>query len=177
MHSSEALNPPGSVGAARQLAGACAGPADSCELACMAAPLEVAQPALQLTHEQLQEVVAIMSAHHQGTVPGPSGWTIEMMCASCQSADTALDVTLDVTLELVNLILSWKRPREAFSLDGLLIGLEKSRGGVQPIAISETWYRFPRVCTLRTYGRGIGDGLAPLQMRVGTSAGTETVVS
>ena len=75
-----------------------------------------------------------------------------MICAACQSSDAALDVTL----ELVNLILSAELPREAFLLDGLLIGLEKPGGGVWPIAISETWYRFAGVCALRTYGRGIG---------------------
>ena len=94
-------------------------------------------PALQLTRELLQEVVGIVSAHHRGTVAGPSGWTFEMICAACQPSVAALDVTL----ELVNLILSGKLPREAFQLDGVLIGLEKPGGGVRPIAISETWYR------------------------------------
>ena len=101
-----------------------------------AVPLEAAEPALQLTREQLQqqEVVAIVSAHHRGTAAGPSGWTFKMIYAACQSADA----TLDVTLELVNLILSGELPREAFLLDGLLIGVEKPGGGVRPIAISET---------------------------------------
>ena len=94
-----------------------------------------------------------------------------MICAACQSSDAALDVTL----ELVNLILSGEFPREAFLRDGLLIGLEKPGGGVRPIAISETWYRFAGVCALRTYGRGIGARLAPLQAGVGTPGGTETV--
>ena len=116
-----------------------------------AVPLEAAEPALQ-------EVVGIVSSHHRGTAAGPSGWTFVMICAACQSSDAALDVTL----ELVNLILSREFPREAFLLDGLLIGLEKPGGGVRPIAISETWYRFVRVCKLRTYGRGIGARLAPL---------------
>ena len=136
-----------------------------------AAPLEAAEPALQLTREQLQEVVGIVSAHHRGTAAGPSGWTFEMICAACQSSNAALDVTL----ELVNLILSGELPREAFLLDGLLIGLEKPGGGVRPIAISETWYRFAGVCALRTYRRGIGARLAPLQVGVGTPGGTETV--
>ena len=39
---------------------------------------------------------------------------------------------------------------------------------MRPIAISETWYRFAGICALRTYGRGIGARLAPLQMGVGT---------
>ena len=41
--------------------------------AASAAPLEVAEEALQLTREQLQEVVGIVSAHHRGTAAGPSG--------------------------------------------------------------------------------------------------------
>ena len=122
-----------------------------------AAPLEAAEPALQLTCEQLQEVVCIVSAYHRGTVAGPSGWTFEIICAACQSSD----VVLDGTLELVILILSRELPREACLLDGLLIGLEKPGDGAQPIAISETWYRFARVCALRTYKRGIGAGLPP----------------
>ena len=112
-----------------------------------------------------------MSSHHRGAAAGPSGWTFEMICAACQSSDAALDVTL----ELVNLILSGELPREAFLLDGLLIGLEKPGGGVRPIAISETWYRFAGVCALRTSGRGIGARLAPLQVGVGAPGGTETL--
>ena len=46
---------------------------------------------------------------------------------------------------------------------------------MRPIAISETWYQFAGVCALRICGRGIGAGLAPLQVGVGTPGGTETV--
>ena len=88
-------------------------------VAAPAAPREAAEPALQLTRELLQEVVGIVSSQYRGTAAGPSGWTFDMICAACQSSDAALDVTL----ELVNLILSGELPREAFLLDGLLIGL------------------------------------------------------
>ena len=37
------------------------------------------------------------------------------------------------------------------------------------------WYPFAGVCALRTYGRGVGARLAPLQVGVGTPGGTETV--
>ena len=94
----------------------------------------------------LQEVVGIVSAHHRETAAGLSGWTFEMICAACQSSEAALDVTV----KLVSLILSGELPRQAFLLDGLLIGFERPRGGVRPIAISETWYRFAGVCALRT---------------------------
>ena len=46
---------------------------------------------------------------------------------------------------------------------------------MRPTAISETWYRFAGVCAQRTYGRGIGARLAPLQVRVGTPSDAETV--
>ena len=117
-----------------------------------AVPLEAAEPALQLTREQLQDVVGMVSSHHRGTAAGPSGWTFEMICAACQSSDAALDVTL----ELVNLLLSGELPREAFLLDGLLIGLEKPGGGVRPIAISQTWYCFAGVWG-RTGGASVHD--------------------
>ena len=136
-----------------------------------AAPWEAAEPALQLTREQLQEVVGIVSAHHRGTAAGSSGWTSKMICAACQTSDAAVGVTV----ELVNLILSGKLPREAFLLDGLFLGFEKPGGGVRPIAISEVWYRFAEVCALRTYGWGIGARFAPLQVGVCTPGGTETV--
>ena len=42
------------------------------------------------------------------------------MCTASPKPDAALDVTL----ELISLILSGELPREAFLLDGLLIGLE-----------------------------------------------------
>ena len=96
-----------------------------------------------------------------------------MICAACQSSNAALDVTLD----LVNLILSGELPWEAFLLDGLSIGLEKPGGDVRPIALSET-YSFVGVCALRTYGRGAGSRLDPLQvgvLLVGIPGGMETV--
>ena len=119
MPSSQALNPP------LRAAHPAAAPA---------APLEATEPALQLTRAQLQEVVAIVSAHQLRTAARPSGWTFEMIYTACQSSDAALDVTL----ELVNPILSGELPWAAFLLDVLLIGLEKPGGGVQPIVISET---------------------------------------
>ena len=127
-------------------------PADTPAAPLGAAELGAAELALQLAREQLLEVVGTVSAHHQGTAAGPSGWKFEMICAARQSSDTALDVTL----ELVNIILAAEVPREAFLLDGLLIRLEKPGSGVWPIAISETGYCFEGVCALRTYGRGIG---------------------
>ena len=140
-------------------------------VAAPAAPLDAAEPALQLTREQLQEVVGIVSSQHPGTAAGPSGWTFEMICAACKSSDAALDVTL----ELVQPILSGELPRQAFLMDGLLIRLEKPGGGLRPIAINETWYRVAGVCALRTYVRGIGARFATLQVGVGTAGGTETV--
>ena len=38
-----------------------------------------------------------------------------------------------------------------------------------------TYIKLYGVCALRTYGRGIGARLAPLQVGVGTPGGTETV--
>ena len=99
-----------------------------------AAPFEAEEPSLQPTREQLQEVVGNVSAHHWGTAAGPLGWSFDMICAACQSSDPALDVTP----ELVNLTLSGELMREAFLLDGLLIGIETPGGGVRAIAISET---------------------------------------
>lgn len=88
-----------------------------------------------------REVVAIVSAPARGKAAGPSGWTFEVICAAYQLSDTARDVTL----ELVDLILSGELPRQAFQLDGLMIGLEKAGGGVWPIAVSETWHRIAGV--------------------------------
>ena len=38
------------------------------------------EPALQVTREQLQEVVGVVSVRHRGTAAGPSGWMFEMIC-------------------------------------------------------------------------------------------------
>ena len=139
---SEELNPPGR--AARALRES--KPADARDprvraslhavhpAAAPAAPVEAAEPVLQLTREQLQEVVPVVCAHQRGPAAGPSGWTFERICTACKSSDA----TIDATVEVVNLILSAELPREAFLLDGLLIGLEKPGGGVWPIVISET---------------------------------------
>ena len=63
-------------------------PADACDpgvraslhaaypVATPAAPVEAAEPALQLTLEQLQEVVWVVSSNHRRTAAGPSGWTL-----------------------------------------------------------------------------------------------------
>ena len=94
-----------------------------------------------------------------------------MICAACVASDAALDVTL----KRFNRILLGEIPREAFPLDGLLIRLERQGGGVRPIAISETLYYSAGFSALPTYGRGIGAGLAPLQVGVGKPGGTEGV--
>ena len=44
-----------------------------------------------------------------------------------------------------------------------------------PIAGSDTWSHFAGFCVLRTYGRGVGARLAPLQVGIGISGGTEAV--
>ena len=55
-------------------------------VAAPAAPLDAAEPALQLTRKQQQEVVGIVSSntHIREVAAGPSGWTFEMICAACQ---------------------------------------------------------------------------------------------
>ena len=62
--------------------GVCASLHAAHPVAAPAAALEAAEPALQLTREQLQGVVGIVSARHRGTAGGPSGWTFEMICAA-----------------------------------------------------------------------------------------------
>ena len=74
------------------------------------------------------------------------------------------------------LILLGELPREAFLLDGLLVGLEKPGDGVRPFKITAKRYhvsdtRFAVVSALRTYRRG----LTPLQVDVATPSGTEPV--
>ena len=116
------------------------------------APLEAAEPALQPTREQLQVVVCVVSTHHRGTAAGPLGWTFEMICAACQSANAALDVTL----ELVTLILSRELPREAFLIHRVLVSPEKPTSGVRPIALKETWYHIAgglRAADMRAWRR------------------------
>ena len=94
-------------------------------------------------------------------------------CANAQGAGARADV-LQAVQEARQSHPVRELPREGFLLERLLIGLEKPGGGVRPIAISETWYCFGGVCTLRTYGRGIGPRLASLQVGVGTPGSTET---
>lgn len=59
-------------------------------------------------------------------------WKFEMVGAPCQAFDAALDVPIDI--ELLNLILSGKLPRDVFLLDGILKGRETLRG-IPPSAL------------------------------------------
>ena len=173
------LNPPDCAGAAGQEASGRARPAGTCGLACSApgccagSAVGGRGPTLRLTREQIQEVVGKVSAHHRETAAGLSGWTFDMICAAFQSSDAASDVTL----ELVNLILLRELPREAFLLHGLLIEGEKTLRRQEALCGPSRSAR--RGIAFRGSAHcghtGIGTGLAPLQVRVGTPGGTETV--
>ena len=134
-------------------------------------PLECSTPALQIDSKVLSAVLARVKDHYQGRAGGPSGWTFEMILAVTGGSAKGFNAAL----QFVNLILSGQLPRQCGLLDSVMIALKKPNGGIRPIAIGEVWYRLAAMCAIEAAGRDAGQLLAPLQVGVGVSGGTDAV--
>jgi len=133
------------------------------------APLECDVPALQVSGEVLERTLERIAAK-RGVAAGPSGWTYQHIVVLARHSDRAFSAAL----AFVNLVLSGELPRSETLLDSLLIGLQKPDGGVRPIAVGEAWYRLAMLCAAIAVAE-TGRALAPLQLGVGVSGGTEAL--
>jgi hypothetical protein len=131
-----------------------------------AAPGEAAPPAL-VTMEQLG---AVLRGLKKGKAAGPSGTTYEHLTA----AVTGSEEGMAVLLELANLMLSGSLPHCPELTDCRLVAVRKPNDGVRPIAIGEVLVRIASLCALAACP-GAGADLAPLQLGVGVSGGSEAM--
>jgi hypothetical protein len=119
-----------------------------------------------------QEILTdVLKALPQGSAAGPSGWTYEQIKAATTSSEEARAVVL----RFVQALVRGDLPHLPRLLDARLLPLAKPHGrGVRPIAIGEVWYRLAALCALAACPN-IGRSMAPLQLAVGISGGSQIV--
>jgi hypothetical protein len=125
------------------------------------------EPPATITEEILANV---LKAVPNGSATGPSGWTNEHMKAATSGSEEARSVVLRFVQALVH----GQLPHLPRLLDARIIPLAKVHNGVRPIATIEFWYRLAALCALATCPDA-GRSLAPLQVAVGTSGGSQIV--
>jgi hypothetical protein len=119
-----------------------------------------------------QEILSnVLKALPQVSAAGPSGRTYEHIKAASTSSEEARAVVLC----FVQAVVRGEFPHLPRLLDARLLPLAKPNSrGVRPIAIGEVWYRLTALCALAACPN-IGRSLAPLQLAVGISGGSQIV--
>ena len=136
-------------------------------------PLVPADPPLTMVtaDEHLAQAIKRMS---NGSAPGSSGWTVEMLVTLTKDQDCLNGLAL-----LLQDIINGNLPDsiKPFLLQSTLIGLDKSNGiSIRPIAIGEIFYRIAATLALQTIRDAISDLLKPIQLGVGVSGGCEAII-
>jgi len=119
-------------------------------------------------------LVKIIHQMINGSAPGPSGWTTEMVGVLTDDEDCLAGLAM-----LIQDITNGTLPDSTkdFVLPSNLIGLDKHNGAsVRPIAIGEVFYRIAAYRGQLYVQHVIKDLLQPIQLGVATSGGCEAVV-
>src|SRR5438874_1736718 len=122
--------------------------------------------------EQLMDIVKRMA---NGTAPGPSGMSGDVIKALCE--DEAIFAAVgDIVLHIINGQLSGDAAIAV--LQGKLIGIVKNDGGIRPICISEVIPKFASAYAMALGGEAIPRVFdcsdirrSDIQLGVGTSGG------
>ena len=101
----------------------------------------------------------VCCAATRGSAAGPSGTTYEHVVSALKGSDRALKLGA----QFINLILS-----------GAALSKPGRPGSVRPIAVGEVWQRLASLCALAKVS-AVGAALAPLQLGVGVSGGSQAL--
>ena len=119
-------------------------------------------------------LVKIIRHMVNGSAPGPSGWTAEMVRVLTEDEDCFTGLAM-----LLQDITNGTLPDsiKPFLLPSNLIGLDKNSGAsVRPIAIGEIFYRIAAYRGQLYVQQAAKDLLQPIQLGVGVSGGCESIV-
>lgn len=107
-----------------------------------------------------------------GSAPGPSGWTGEMMATIARNDDCLAGIAA-----LLNDIRNGTLPDEArpYLLSARLMAVDKNPG-IRPIAVGEAFYRAASITLLTANESIITRALQPFQFAIGTPGGCEAAI-
>ena len=111
-----------------------------------------------------------MKRFPRGSAAGPSGFTFEHLKAALQGSRSCRDRTI----EFVNKVIGGEMPPMPEMLASRLVALQKSKGGIRPIAVGEVWLRFCSLCAIVLCDNA-GRALAPKQLGVGVAGGAQCI--
>jgi len=108
-----------------------------------------------------------------GSCGGPSGWTGDLVFALVADPDCVQGLC-SLVVDMLNGHLP-DRAR-AYLTSSLLIPVNKSGGGIRPIAVSEVFYRLACIYALELVRDVLPDVFEPIQLGVGSVGGSERAV-
>ena len=124
-----------------------------------------AVPDVVVTGDTLRQVLRQLP---RNSAPGPSGWTYEYLKTAVRSSDDAFDAVL----MFVQAGVAGTLPPLPELFACRLIPLQKSSGGIRPIAIGEVWARLIALCAVAACPE-VGPELLPFQCGVGVPGGAQ----
>jgi hypothetical protein len=109
-----------------------------------------------------------------GTSPGPSGWTYDLLAQACDG----MPQTLEAVATLIQQICNGTLPigLRDYLLPSNLIPLSKPNGGIRPIAVGEIFWRAAANYLLSQNRGTIRGVLSPHQFGCAVPGGTEHVI-
>ena len=116
---------------------------------------------LLLTHRVLKKV---LKRFPRGSAAGPSGFTFERLRAAIRGNRSCCDRTIN----FVNKVIGGEMLPMPEMLASLLVALQKSKGGIRPIAVCEVCLPFCSLCAI-VLNDNAGCALAPKQLGVGVA--------
>jgi hypothetical protein len=139
-----------------------------------APPPPASSPALQVT--QLEVKAGIFSFPH-GSAGGPDGLRPQHLKDLLAGKDDNDPLLLAIT-DFINLVLAGKAPEAVRPIlfGGALTALQKSGGGVRPIAVGYTWRRLAGKVACRRISERAASLLAPRQLGFAVRGGAEAAV-
>ena len=131
-------------------------------------------PVPQLFHMSNVDSVAlakiISSKLKNGSAPGPSGWTGELVAPLIDDPE-CLDGLGALTTDIINGAL--EDTSRSLLMASLLIAGAKPNGGVRPIAVSEAFYKLSTMYAISLVGDALPTIFEPIQFGVGAPGGPE----
>lgn len=132
-------------------------------------PVPALQPELPPMITQAELLEALDKAPRL-SASAVSGWTYDLIRELLKGADNAV---IQTAVDLLNELLQGNASHPQAWLRSRLVPLQKSTGGVRPIAIGEAWPRLLGRIVAARYTPRVRQFLSPMQLGIGVSGGVE----
>lgn len=124
--------------------------------------------AISVSSEQISHV---MSKLPVGAAAGSSGWTYSALRAVFLASDNIKDA-LDLLARFATAMLAGELQSHLWLCSRAVL-IPKKDGGIRPLGIGETWYRFVGRVAVHAIGPRVGQMLLPMQLGCSVTGGCE----